>query len=820
MKRIVCAAALIAHAGLIHALSGQVTDTSGRPVANALVDVADSRIKARTDEQGRFELDTRGIDVHEIHVKAAGYSHVTMHPEEGQQSVSIQLSPTVIEQVDVTATPFHASIIESAQPVSVIAGEELRRKQASTLGETLKNEVGVHSSYFGPVVSTPIIRGLDGPRVLITQNGLDVSDASRVGPDHVVSTESTTAQQIEILRGPATLFYGSGAIGGVVNVVDNRVPTSNESRGAYSVQHNTVADEYEAALSLSGGTEQVAFHIDGFWRDGDNYDIPGEAVLETEEEHEEEGHEEHKEGELEDSASESKGVNLGASWLFDNGHVGLSYGHMKRSNGVPGHGHGEEHEEDPGAGAGGGAGAGAGAAEEEHEHEEGVRSDLQQNRWQLISELSTDHSFIRGVHTRLGYTDYEHVEIEDGEKGTIFNNQSAQARVDLLLEEISGWHGALSFEAKTSDFEAQGEEAFTPPSRTDSYAVAFIQEKHVGNVLWQLGARVESVTIDAEPIEFHDHHEEAGGGAGAGAGAAEEEEELHFEELEFTPYSLSAGAVWDFMPGYNAAISLTHAQRAPSAAELFSYGPHIGTGTFEVGALFDIHQEGTETHVDYIGDAEEEVSNNIDLSLRKHSGNIGWVVTAFYNEIDNFYYQRFTGLTSEDLEEEHDAGAGAGAGGHEEHHHGELPVTLFEQADAKLYGLEGQFAWQFAQAYKFSLWGDTTRGELKDGGNLPRIPPTRIGTKLRYGSLNWGAELQAVHYFEQDKLGELETETDAYTLLDAEVSYTFVNREQDLTLFLKGSNLSDEEARVHSSFLKDKAPLPGRGFSVGVRGMF
>ena len=798
MKQSASLLALVTFSGLLlpepaHALSGQVTDTSGRPVSEASVEIVGNPLTTRTDAEGRFTLETD--DAAELHIKAPGYSHQTLHLEPGDEaSLRITLQRSAIEQIDVTATPFHASIMESAQPVDVVAGDELRRKQAATLGETLKNEVGVHSSYFGPVASSPIIRGLNGPRVLITQNGLDVSDASRVGPDHVVATEASTAEQIEILRGPATLFYGSGAIGGVVNIVDDRVPSSSEAKGAFSLGHNTVADEDEISAAYTGGTEQLAFHVDGFWRDGSNYEIPGIAVLETAQEHEQEGHEEHAEGVLENSASESKGVNVGGSLLLDNGYIGLAYGRLERVNGIPGHSHGHEegHEEE-------------GEEHSHHEHEEeavNVLSDLKQDRWQLISELSLETSWLRGVNTRIGYTDYEHAEIENGDMGTVFRNETLQARVDLLLQEVAGWRGALSFEAKTSDFEAVGDEAFTPPSQTDHYAIALMQEKHVGDFLWQLGARVETVTLDADPIAFGHH----------------EDDLLHFDQLDFTPYSISAGVVWDFAEDYNAALSLTHAQRAPSASELFSYGPHIGAGSFEVGALFWLH-DGDHPHFHGGNDVDKEVSNNIDLSLRKHSGNIGWVVNLFYNRVDNFYYPRNTGYTSEDIsghghgegEEEHD--------GHE-HDHGALPVYLFEQADATLYGLEAQLAWQFDTPWTLTLWGDSIRGELDDGGNLPRIPPVRLGSQLRYEYDGWDAEIGVSHYFKQDKVAELETSTDAYTLVDAELAYTFTGNSNDLTVYLKGSNLTDEEARVHSSFLKDQAPLPGRGISIGLRSRF
>ena len=797
MKRTAISLALMTISGLANALSGQVTDAAGNPISGAAVEIIGGQLQTRTDEQGRFSIDAASATANELHINALGYSHQTLRLDNDAEPLLITLRRSAIEQIDVTATPLHTSTMESAQPVTVLAGDSLRRKQAATLGETLKNEVGVHSTYFGPVASSPVIRGLSGPRVLITQNSLDVSDASRVGPDHVVATEALTAEQIEILRGPATLFYGSGAIGGVVNVVDDRVPSSNESKGAFQIGHSKVNSEEDASFAYTGGGEQFAFHVDGFTRKGDNYEIPGAAERESDHDHEGEEHEEHSVGILENSASDSKGFNLGGSWLLDNGFIGLAYGRLERVNGIPGHSHahGEDHEEEG----------------ESHEEEAEVLSDLKQDRWQLISELSLDNALLSGVNTRIGYTDYEHVEIENNETGTLFQNETVQARVDLLLQEMAGWRGAVSIEGKTSDFAAVGEEAFTSPNRTDSLAIALLQEKHTGDFLWQVGARVEKVTIEADPIEWegHDHDE---------AGEAEEHEhehaELQFDTLDFTPYSVSAGVVWDFAIDYNAGLSLTHAQRAPSASELFSYGPHIGTGSFEVGALFDLHVTD-EPHFDYLNDAEEELSNNLDLSLRKHSGDIGWVVNLFYNQVGNFYYERDTGFTSEDFaEHEHEEGE------EHTHDHGALPVYVFEQADSVLYGMEAQLAWQFSEPFTLTLWGDSIRGKLKDGGNLPRIPPVRLGGQLTYAQNGWEAGFGASHYFEQDKVAELEPSTDGYTLLDAELGYTFASNFGDMTVFLKGNNLTNEEARVHASFLKDRAPLPGRGFSLGMRGKF
>ncbi|SMF39517.1 iron complex outermembrane recepter protein [Alteromonadaceae bacterium Bs31] len=779
------------------ALSGRVTDVDGAPIAGATVELIGLGINLSTDSDGRFS--SEHDDVEEIHLEAKGFTHKVVHIHEfDEKEILVELGRSALEQVDVYGLPLHASVMESAQPISVISDDALRNRQASTLGETLKSQIGVHSSYFGPVSSSPIIRGLDGPRVLITQNGLDAGDASRVGPDHVVSTESTTATQIEILRGPSTLFYGSGAIGGVVNIVDDRVPSGENINTSYSAQYNTVSNEREASAAHSNVIGSIAYHVDGFWRDGDNYSIPDDAFDSDD-----------NNSELENSASQSEGFNLGGSTLFDAGYIGLSYGHLSRVNGIPGHSH-EEHDEDE-------------HDDEEHDEEEHdeeehgeeqVQSDMTQDRWQMISEINVDNRLISELHTRIGFTDYEHTELHVLESGgteiaTQFYNETLQARVDMLHQELSHWRGAFSIDAKQVDFKAVGEEAFTAPSTTRSFAVAVMEERHSGDYLWQLGARIESTTIEAEPLMLDMHHEEE-----------HQEEDHHDEQLpgtqqRFTPLSLSAGMVWDVMPQYKISAALTHAQRAPSAAELYSLGPHIGAGSFEVGALYSIHQEDDELHLDYNDQAKIERSNNIDLSFRKHEGNFGFLLNAYYNQIDNFYFQQYTGYTTEDLLPHDEIEA---ADTEQEHHHEEaLPVYIFRQADSTLYGVEFDLAWQLNQKLKWRIWGDSIRGELNNGENLPRIPPARLGNTLEVKYNKWFLELNSAYNFEQDTISQNETTTDAYHMVDAMASYGFSD---GFVVFVKINNMLDELGFVHSSFIKEEAPLPGRAYSVGIRGSF
>jgi len=797
--------------------SGIVLDADGNAVTKAKVSLVNTKYKAVTDEKGQFSFNGISAGKVELHVSAKNFSHINEHftiTEQDVNNVTISMRSTVMEVIDVYATPLHSSSIESALPVNVISGDELRLKQASTLGETLKNEVGVHSSYFGPVSSSPIIRGMDGPRVLITQNGLDVGDASRVGPDHAVSAEAGTAQQVEVLRGPSTLFYGSGAIGGVVNVVDNRVPTTIENQIDYLLKHNDVADENEATLNINTGYKSLAVHLDAFWRESNDYKIPGYATAEDshddhDEEHDEEGHEdEHVEEEikglLENSASKSSGFTIGSSYLFDAGYVGLSYGRMERTYGIPGHAH-SEHEEDE--------------HDEHDEHEEtemehneegAVFGDLVQDRYQLLSEISFEDSFINRLMSKVAYTDYQHQEIEGGEVGTQFNNEMLETRFDLYHQAVDGWKGAWTLHYKENDFKAIGEEAFTPPSTKESIAVAWLEEKHVDNVLWQLGARIEHVELSASgEVESHDEHGDELDG--------HDEEELHFNKQSFTPISASLGAVWEYSAGYNVGFSAAFSQRAPSASELFSNGAHIGTSTYEVGALFEVHEEDHELHVELSDqNVELETAYNLDITWRKFEGDFGFVASAFYNHIDDYYYQANTGLFAEDGHEDHDEAL-------EEDHADEsegLPVYVFQQNNVVMYGIEAELFYQVTPSLKATLFTDYIHAKLTDGDNLPRIPPMRIGGQFNYITDEYSAELSATHYFKQSDTAELETETDGYTMLDANFNYFINNVGDDMVAFLKVNNITDEEARVHTSFLKNVSPLPARGVTVGIRGSF
>jgi len=811
--------AILPSALLAQTIEGVVVNNQGVAIAGAKISVEGTANVMKTDANGRFIINDLAQGTSELHVMAPNFAHLirTVNVSDDVNKVTFTLDRSPIEVIDVVASPIHMSIMESASPVSVLAGENLRRLQASTLGDSLDKLVGVHTNFHANVASTPIIRGLSGPRVMITQNGLDVSDVSRVGPDHAVASEASTATQIEVLRGPATLFYGSGAIGGVVNVVDGRVPTDNTTQGEWLLETNSADDKRLASFNAKTGTDSFAFYADGYVRETNDYEVP----VNPEKDSDVDG----SDFVVENSAEESSGFTLGTSYLFgDNNYAGFSVERFDREYGIPGHSHGGEEEDEHDH-----------EEEDEHGHEdeESVYADIEQTRIQFQSEINLKDSWINQINLKAGHTEYEHAEIELGEAGTVFKNNSQEFKADFLHNPYANWKGGISFHYKNSDVEAQGEEAFTPPSESETFALAVMEERHFGdNLLVQFGARVERVTMKANNVllpelELHAHEEESDGHDHEDEHDHDHEDEHGHEDgvtrvfevtHEFTPVSLSTGLVWDFAPGYNVGISISRSERAPSASELLSFGAHIGTGSYEIGALFEQHEDGDIDLSDE--EIDLETANNIDLTFRKTQGELAFVFNAFYNEVDNYYYQINTGFFAE---------SGHDHGEEDEHSHGEeeadehtdeLPVYIFQTDDVVLKGFEAQVAWQATDEFKATFSSDYVRVKLQDGGNLPRTPPLRFGTNFSYMTESINAQLDITRYQKQDDVTSFETETNGYTLVDASISYNFPMFNHDMSVFLKGTNLTDTEARVHSSFLKDLAPRPGRSFAIGIRGTF
>lgn len=639
-----------------------------------------------------------------------------------------------LDAIVVKATPLGSSLGDLIQPATVLTGAALEERKAATLGETLSREPGVQSSYFGPGASRPIIRGQDGARVQVLSDGTSSMDASTVSVDHAVTIEPFLADQIEVLRGPTTLLYGPGSVGGVVNVLDGRI-AEQVIDGGFAARAqlgtDTVADSVFGMARIDAGSDRFVLHADAYYRDTEDYDIRGRSEIDADEDE--------PEGTLENSSLDAKGGAIGASLIGESGFLGVSVSRFDTNYGIPGHGH--EHEDE---------------SQNKGGEEEVVRLDLEQTRIDLKGGLDNPFSGAESLRLRLSHNDYGHVELEGDEIGTEFDNQELTGRLDIVHEEIGGWRGAYGVNFTQRDFSALGEEAFVPPSDTEQFGIFVVEGKDYGDWNLEFGARYDTQSIDT-----------------SAAGA------------DHSGFSASIGAAFAVSGAVTLNASLDRAVRLPTSEELFSDGPHIATGSFEIGDA----------------DLDEEVANQLDVGLKYRSERFNGSVSAFYARFDDFIYLSETG-------EEED----------------ELPVREWSQNDARFTGFEAEGVIHLSESDSghFDLRGfaDTVRARLTDGDDLPRIPQTRIGAELKWHRGPWRASAGPVHYFDQDRVADFETETDAFTLWNAAVSYRIDADAASFDLYLKGDNLADEDARLHTSFLKDRAPLPGRNFTAGVRMVF
>jgi len=765
------------------AVTGTVVDNQGQPVANAKVHVHGRQQYVYTNAAGEFTIQSP-LDA-ELHIAAKGFGDQFVKAEKAQ--LKIALTAGGMERIAVNASGLHHYDLDMAHPVSVLSGEDLALKTEPTIGETLKFLPGVHSNYYGPVAASPVIRGLDGPRVKLLSNGLDTGDVSRVGPDHAITADAITTEQIEVLRGPATLLYGSGAIGGVVNVVDNRIP--RQLRAPQTIldsRLNSVSDEKSLAFTHDGSADQLAWHVDGFDRQSNDHDAPTFTNDEGE-----------TANKLANSWLDNQALNAGLSWVGSQGLFGVSVGHIDSQYGIPGHhAHADEHEEEEG--------------HEDHAEaaNEGVFAAVKQDRVSIAGEIYAPMSGIETLSFNGAYTDYQHIEMEGAVAGTTFKNKSFENRLSTEHVEMAGWHGLVGVHQQRNDYAAFGEEAFTPSSVSDSYALFLLEEKTFSEVTAQLGARIERTTHRAEAIALgHGHDEEHE------EGDVDEHPQHRSDNAKFTAASVSAGLVWNFVPGYQWSASVSRSERAPSAAEIYANGAHIATSSYELGLAYQLDDDG-EILLN-TNKMPTETANNIDIGFRKIDGDLTFSYNFFYNQIDNYLYQANTGLTMAELADDAHADEDA-----HEHAHSNFDIYQYQQRDVRMYGLEFALAYQLDTAQQVSLFADSVRASLKDGGDLPRIPPIKAGVEYQYQAEQWSANVGATHYARQDKVSEFESATASYTSIDASLSYYFDLASVDMTAFIKGTNLTDKLGYVHSSFIKEDAPLPGRALTLGVTARF
>ncbi len=661
--------------------------------------------------------------------------------------------------------------------ITVADEREITANGGTTITDALQNKPGITSTAFAPGANRPIIRGLDSYRVRTQEDGIGTHDVAAISEDHAIPVDPNAADRIEVVRGPATLRYGSQAIGGVVAVENERIPTfipKGGLSGAVKGGLSSVDEGRDGAFKVTAGSKATGFavHADGFARRAEDYDTPNGKELNT--------------------FVDSQGGSVGLSRVWENGFLGVAVAHIDSLYGIPG-----------------------------EEAREGVvpRIDMEQDKVLARGEWRVRDFGLEAVRFWFGASDYAHDELAmhahgdddhgHGEEehadgfslGSRFTNKEQEARVEVqhspvgtVLGQLNGALGAQWGNRNTRGQSFEGE-SLLEPVETESIAAFWFEELDVTRSLrFQAAARIEQTDVDGTGwSEFHGEGEEFHAHAFEG-------------ERGFTPVSGSLGVLYQLPFDTVARLTGQYVERAPDAAELFSKGMHEATGTFEVGNPF----------------LDVEKATTAEISLKKSTGAFRFDTSAYYTRYDGFIYRALQGLACD----------GAAHDGHfhcedshagDEHEEETFDLVFFRQRDANFYGLELSGQVDVAPIWR-GVWGidgqyDFVRAEFEDGENVPRIPPHRLGGGIYYRDANWFARAGVLHAFEQDKIGAEEIVTPGYTLVSAEISYTAPgeNGAPAMTIGLKGENLADDEVLNHASF-KRREDVLETGASVRLFG--
>lgn len=689
-------------------------------------------------------------------------------------------------------------------PYTLLSTEEIRSKFGGTIAAALEDEAGIRSSSFVPGAARPIVRGQGGSRVRVLNNGVTLGDVSALSDDHAVPVDPNSASRIEVVRGPSTLLYGGSAIGGVVNVIDGSIPETRIGReftGSATVNQGNVADRLTAgSAELMGEADAVQWYVSSFYRDTGNIKIPGyaesdryraaEEAEENGEEHEE-GHAGEHEGEhggeevrdsLPNSDTMARGVTVGVSNVHDNGFFGGSIKLFETKYGVPGHAHAghahgeeedhEDHEDHEHDAEDADHSEHEGHMEDESVAEPAVAINLTQARATFKGESTDVASGIEKLKVNGVLSTYEHNELEGESVGTRFRNDAIETRFELVHDPMAfagndeGMTGGGGLQILADSFRVDGEEAYLPDANTVAPALFLVEELALNESLkWQNGARYEWSSVD--PSSASDGR--------------------NLDQQNHSLVSGSTGLSSDFgKSNYTLSSTVAYTERAPTNAELFADGVHTATRTFEIGDE----------------SLAKERSIGGEITLRRTKGRLTGSVTSFIQHYDDYINLAPTGEIDEGT-----------------------AVFVYEMTRAQLWGgeIEGELHLFEVAGNSVDLVAssDLVRGrDLGADGDLPRMPPTVTRAGFHYDYEDIHAELMGTYSDAQKRVAAFELPTNSYLTVDLEASYKFPWERNELTTFVRLSNLTDEEVRNAVSFTKDQFPQTGRAVYAGLTAAF
>ncbi|MDP2819965.1 MAG: TonB-dependent receptor [Polaromonas sp.] len=679
----------------------------------------------------------------------------------GSTSVLAQTPAPTLKEITVTGNPLGST--DLIAPATRYSGDGLLLRSKTTLGETLDGTPGVSSTYFGPNASRPIIRGLDGDRIRILANGGGSLDASSLSYDHAVTSDPLSIERIEVLRGPGALLYGGSAVGGVVNVIDNRIPREAQFdenggiSGKVDINAATGNSERGKGVLLEAGNQRYSLHVDAFDRQTSDVRVPRDlactktAVTTTARR-------------ICNSASDVSGGAVGGSVFFDSGYLGASASNYRSSYGTVA--------------------------------EDRVTIGMKSDRYALEGEIRNLDGPLQSIKAQYSQTDYRHTEFEGPRPGTVFTNKGSDFRLEARHAKIGNIDGVLGVQTESSRFSAVGTEAFAPFSKTSQSALFAYEELGTAWGKMSLGGRLESV-----------HVESLGNPRVARFTPAKK---------EFKPGSYALGALWNAAPGWQMTSNLAYTERAPKDYELFADGPHIATAAYEVGNANLAKEQSSNLDLGaawksgghsfkvntYVSRFKNYIALNQTTGVRRNAedgevnptedpGNAGFTASgAAFRPLAEFRYQqvraRFTGI----------------------------------EASGNIRLQEG------ASTVDLALRGDVVRAtNLSNGQSLPRIAPWRVGASLLWASGPWGASVGFDHLAAQKRVSAPPVGvTQAYTLWNATSSYRMKAGPASLLWYARLDNITDKLAYSATSVLTStafpKAPLPGRSLKVGLQASF
>ena len=500
---------------------------------------------------------------------------------------------TTLDTIRIKAHPLEQTSKDFAVADTVVDQKRLAQG-AVTIGEALSGETGISSNQFGAGSSRPVIRGQDGPRVKIIQNSSENIDVSTLSPDHAVTVDPALAKQVEVIRGPSTLLFGAGTVGGLVNVTDSKLPTALPEKGYegnVGLRYNTGSDEKLATAGVTLGLgDQVALRVEGLKREANDYIAPDYV------------HEGEKERRVDNTFAKGQTVNVGLSWIYDRGFTGISYSNRQDQYGLPGHSHeyeschlhglslhcGEhDHDED---------GHDHDDHDHDHAHEAGPWIDLKSERYDVRTELDDPFAGFKKLRAQASYTDYQHDEIEEDTISTRFKNKGYDGRLELVHNPLGAWEGVIGTQYGQQKLELTGEEAFLAPNTTKKWSVFALEHAQLNDVHVELAARADQQKIDIDDSSKKD--------------------------FDGSAFSVSGAANWEFAPNYKLSLVTSHQERLPLAQELYADGGHFATNTYELGN----------------DQLSKEKSNNVELGFHYDDNTFDYHVHVYHNWFDDYIY--------------------------------------------------------------------------------------------------------------------------------------------------------------------------------------